>query len=187
MQGLLDKTMLATRHILTVFYIGLMVGLACYAAHFLYKLAQFGSGIFRMEDADLLLGLLYLLDSTLVASLVAMVAVASYDSLVSRLDRSAREEGVDWVAERVDQGNLKIKLATAIIAVSSIHLLQIFMKVEDYSDRKITWGLALHALFLLGGVALAVMDRLEGATKALKAGSGRAAKAPVAPPGPAGA
>lgn len=168
MQGLLDKTMLATRHILTVFYLGLAVALACYAARFVEKVWKFGTGVFGMEDNDLLLGLLYLLDSTLVASLVVMVAIASYDSMVSRLDKNAKEEGVDWVAEGVDPGNLKIKLATAIVAISSIHLLQIFLKVEQYSDREITWGLAIHTLFLAGGIALAVMDRLEGTTKAAK-------------------
>jgi uncharacterized protein (TIGR00645 family) len=176
MQGLLDKTMLATRHILTLFYLGLMVGLLCYAVRFLYKVFKFGSGVFEMEDNDLLLGLLYLLDSTLVASLVVMVAIASYDSMVSRLDKNAKDEGVDWVAEGVDPGNLKIKLATAIVAISSIHLLQIFLKVEQYSDREITWGLAIHTLFLLGGVALAVMDKLEGTTKAMKKAVGGEAK-----------
>lgn len=168
MPSLLDKTMLATRHILTVFYVGLMIGLVCYAVRFLYKVYKFGAGIFTMEDNDLLLGLLYLLDSTLVASLVVLVAIASYDSMVSRLDKNAQEEGVDWIAEGVDPGNLKIKLATAIVAISSIHLLQIFMKVANYTDREIQWGLAIHTLFLAGGIALAVMDKLEGTTKAAK-------------------
>jgi uncharacterized protein (TIGR00645 family) len=99
-----------------------------------------------------------------------MVAIASYDNLVSRLAEDAREEGLEWVARGVDPGNLKIKLATAIVAISSIHLLQIFLKVEVYSDREIQWGLAIHALFLGGGIALAIMDRLEGTTKALKKG-----------------
>ena len=168
MQAILDKTMLATRHLLAVFYLGLLVGLACYAVRFLQKVWKFGSTVFAAEDNDLLLGILYLLNSTLVASLVVMVAIASYDSLVSRLGTSAKAEGVDWVAEGVDPGNLKIKLATAIIAISSIHLLQVFLKVEQYDDREIMWGLAIHALFLLGGIALAVMDKLEGTTKAMK-------------------
>ena len=170
MRTILDTTMLATRHILTVFYLGLLVALACYAVRFLAKVWKFGTTVFAAEDNDLLLGILYLLDSTLVAGLVVMVAIASYDSMVSRLDKGAKAHGVDWVAEGVDPGNLKIKLTTAIIAISSIHLLQIFLKVEQFSDREITWGLAIHGLFLLGGIALAVMDKLEGTTKALKKG-----------------
>jgi len=170
MPRLIDRTILATRHILTVFYLGLLVGLACYAVRFLHKVFKFGSSVFVLEDHQLLLGLLNLLDSTFVASLVVLVAIASYDSLVGRLDARAKEQGVEWIAEGVDPGNLKIKLATSIIAISSIHLLQVFMTVSEFTDREISWSLGIHGLFLLGGIALAVMDRLEGTTKAARKG-----------------
>jgi uncharacterized protein (TIGR00645 family) len=176
MQDILDKAMLGARHLLTVFYLGLLVALVCYALRFLQKVWKFASTIFVAEDNDLLLGILYLLDSTLVASLVVMVAVASYDSMVSRLGTSARRSGVDWVADGIDAGNLKLKLTTAIIAISSIHLLQVFLKVQQFSDREVIWGVAIHSLFLLGGIALAVMDRLEGTTKALRKSAGTGAK-----------
>jgi uncharacterized protein (TIGR00645 family) len=168
MQALLDKAILASRHILAVFYVGLAVALALYAIRFCAKVWKFGATLFEAGDNDLLLGILYLLDSALVAALVVMVAISSYDSLVSRLTDDAKDQKLDWVAEGVDPGNLKIKLATAIIAISSIHLLQIFLKVQDYDDRTITWGLIIHASFLTGGLCLAVMDRLEGTTKAAK-------------------
>ena len=176
MQTILDKAILASRHILVVFFLGLAVALALYAARFAWKVWKFGMALLEAEDNDLLLGLLYLLDSALVATLVATVAIASYDSLVSRLADGARAQKVDWVAEGADPGNLKIKLATAIIAISSIHLLQIFLKVQSYSDREITWGLIIHGAFLTGGICLAVMDKLEGTTKAMKkaaSGSGK--------------
>jgi uncharacterized protein (TIGR00645 family) len=83
---------------------------------------------------------------------------------------------MEWVGA-VDPSNLKIKLAVAIVAISSIHLLQIFMKVQDYTDRDITWSLAIHAMFLAGIIALAVMDRLEGYAKAAKAAAAAKAKA----------
>lgn len=168
MQGLLDREVLASRHILVVFYVGLAAALALYAVRFVHKVWKFGDKLFEMEDNDLLLGLLYLLDSVLVASLVVMVAISSYDNMVSRLTEDAKAQNVDWVAEGVDPGNLKIKLATAIVAISSIHLLQIFLKVESYGDRTIMWGLAIHGMFLAGVLCLAVMDKLEGTTKAAK-------------------
>jgi len=167
MQMILDKAILASRHILVVFYLGLALALALYALHFAWKLVKYASGLFSVEDSDYLLGLLYLLDSALVASLVVTVAVSSYDSMVSRLTDGAKAQRIDWVAE-VDPGNLKIKLTTAIIAISSIHLLQIFLKSEKYSDRSITWALVIHAAFLVGGLCLAVMDKLEGTTKAAR-------------------
>jgi uncharacterized protein (TIGR00645 family) len=170
MQNLLDKSILASRHLLSVFIFGLAVALGLYAIRFAWKVWKFGAGLFEMEDNDLLLGLLYLLDSALVASLLLMIAMATYDSQVSRL--AAEEGGVKagargWVPD-VDPGNLKIKLATAIIAISSIHLLQVFLKVADYTDREVQWGLIIHGAFLAGGLCLAVMDRLEGTTKAAK-------------------
>ncbi len=157
----LDKTMLASRHVLTVFFLGLMVGLLLYAARFIYKLFTFATDLFTMSDDDVLLKMLYLLDSALVASLVATVAIASYHSLVSRLSAASDGKGVSWVGE-VDPGNMKIKLATSIVAISSIHLLTMFMKMGDYSDRDIYMGLLLHGSFLAGVVVLGVLDRLEG-------------------------
>jgi uncharacterized protein (TIGR00645 family) len=168
MTPILNRAMLASRHLLTVFYVGLAVALGLYAIRFVWKLWKYAEGLLSVSDSDSLLGLLYLLDSALVAGLVTMVAISSYDSLVARLstDDDARE--MEWVGA-VDPSNLKIKLAVAIVAISSIHLLQIFLKVRDYTDREITWSLAIHGMFLAGVVALAVMDRLEGYGKAARA------------------
>jgi uncharacterized protein (TIGR00645 family) len=151
--------MLASRHLLVVFYLGLAVALAAYALHFGWKLWKFAAGAFTASDTDMLLGLLYLLDSALVGGLVVTVAIASYDSLVAKLGQDAAPG--HWVPA-ADPGNLKVKLASAIIAISSIHLLQVFMQIADYSDRTIGWSVGIHALFLLGGLCLVAMDRLEG-------------------------
>jgi uncharacterized protein (TIGR00645 family) len=61
----------------------------------------------------------------------------------------------------VDPGNLKIKLGTALVAISSIHLLQIFMEIGEYSDRDVTWALVIHASFLAGILVLGVLDKLK--------------------------
>jgi uncharacterized protein (TIGR00645 family) len=169
MTPILNRAILASRHLLTVFYVGLAVALGLYAIRFVWKLWKYAEGLLTVSDSDSLLGLLYLLDSALVAGLVTMVAISSYDSLVSRLSTDEDAKAMEWVGA-VDPSNLKIKLAVAIVAISSIHLLQIFLKVRDYTDREITWSLAIHAAFLAGVVALAVMDRLEGYGKKAKGG-----------------
>ncbi|WP_439596993.1 YqhA family protein [Falsiroseomonas sp.] len=161
MQALIDKAVLASRHLLAVFLLGLAVALAIYALGFLAKLWKFAGNALNGADNRQLLDLLHLLDSALVASLVVTVIISSYDSLVSRLDKHEDAEGVSWVAN-VDPGNLKIKLASALIAISSIHLLQIFMEVASYDDRTVMWGLAIHGMFVAGAVALGVLDRLAG-------------------------
>ncbi|MDW8445601.1 MAG: hypothetical protein RML45_16165 [Acetobacteraceae bacterium] len=69
----------------------------------------------------------------------------------------------------------------AIVAISSIHLLQIFLNVDSYTDRQITWMMAIHGVFLVGIIAMAVMDRLEGYGKKERAkGAGTNAKPPAA-------
>ncbi len=160
MQAILDKAILASRYILSVFYIGLAVALAIYAARFLVKLGKFAANALTLDEADVLLELLHLVDSALVASLVVMVAISSYDSLVSRLTKQETARQIDWIST-LDPGNLKIKVATAIIAISSIHLLQIFMKVESYQGRHVVLALAIHGIFLTGAIALGVLDRLS--------------------------
>ncbi len=165
MQSILDKTMIASRYILVVFFGGILVALAIYALGFLKKLWKFAANIGDVADTQTLIDLLHLLDSALVASLVVMVAVSSYDNLVSRLaPKSSDDQEVGWLAA-VDQGNLKLKLATALIAISSIHLLQIFMEIGNYDDRAVTWGLAIHGMFLLGALVLGLVDRVTSSSK----------------------
>jgi uncharacterized protein (TIGR00645 family) len=159
MQAILDKVILASRWILAAFFLGLAAALAIYALRFAYKLWEFAGSVLTAEETDLLIGLLHLLDAALVASLVMTVVIASYDSLVSRLTEAEREGKPSYVAT-VDPGNLKIKLSTALIAISSIHLLQIFMEVSSYDDRSVIWGLAIHGAFLVGALVLGVLDRL---------------------------
>ena len=169
MQTFIDKAILASRYILVIFFGGLAVALAIYAVGFLKKLWKFASNVTSGDDNEQLLALLHLLDAALVASLVVMVAISSYDSLVSRLAKDEEKNSVSWVAN-IDPGNLKIKLATALIAISSIHLLQIFMQVSNYDDRHVMWGLAIHSMFLAGAVALGLLDWLTGGGK--KSGKG---------------
>jgi uncharacterized protein (TIGR00645 family) len=160
MQAILDKTMLASRWLLAVFFLGLAAALAVYAVHFLYKLWKFAAGVLVREDTRMLIELLYLLDSALVASLVVLVATSSYDNMVSRLNAEGTEGSVFRVAT-VDPGGLKVKLATALVAISSIHVLQVFMELDEYSDRTVTWTIALHMAFLAGVIVLGIVDRLQ--------------------------
>jgi uncharacterized protein (TIGR00645 family) len=163
MKPFLDKLILSSRWLLAVFFFGLMLALAVYAVRFVYKLGKFAMSVLENDDNRILIDLLHLLDSALVASLVVMVALSSYDSLVSRLS-NGEEKNMSWVSN-VDPGNLKIKLSTALIAISAIHLLQIVMQVSDYDDRTIIWAVAIHGMFLLGVLALGLLDRLTATSK----------------------
>jgi uncharacterized protein (TIGR00645 family) len=165
MQSLIDRVVLASRHILVVFFLGLAAALALYAVAFLGKLASYGQKVLEgASDTQLLLSLLYLVDSVLVASLVAMVIISSHDSLVSPLSETVEPSRAAWV-QKLNPGNLKLKLALAIVAISSIHLLQLFLELADHSDRELWWAIAIHGAFVIGAVGLGILDRMEAAGK----------------------
>lgn len=156
---ILGRAVLASRYLLVVFFLGLAVGLALYAVRFLAELWELARAVMSSPEEDVLIAVLHLVDSALIASLVMIVMLSSYDTLVDRLASEAEEEDMSWVG-RTDYSNLKIKVATAMVAISSIHLLQVFLKVEDYSQESIMWRVAIHALFLVGALLLGLLDRI---------------------------
>jgi uncharacterized protein (TIGR00645 family) len=106
------------------------------------------------------LGLLYLTDSALVASTVVMVAVSSDDSLVSRLKEQAATRQMHWPGG-LDASDLKLKLATSIAPISSLHLLQIFLTPGSYDAEETMWALVIHATFLVGALHLGLLGPMS--------------------------
>jgi uncharacterized protein (TIGR00645 family) len=164
MRPILANLILASRWIAAVFLLGLLVALGLFAARFIAKLWKFGTGILSSQEDQALLDLLHLLDWTLVAALVVMVILASWDSLVSPFGDRGSATGMGWI-RKLDPGNLKVKLAGSIVAISSIQLLQMFLRADAYTDRTLGWALALHGVFLLGAVMLALTDRIAAGGK----------------------
>ena len=165
MLSLLGRAILASRYLLMVFFFGLTAGLALYAVRFVAKLWKLAAEVLTMPEEDVLIAVLHLVDSALIASLVMIVVLSSYDSLVDRLAGDAEQEDMRWVG-RTDYANLKLKVATAIVAISSIHLLQVFLKVESYSQEGVVWRMGIHALFVLGALLLGLLDRITRHGKA---------------------
>ncbi|MET3898419.1 uncharacterized protein (TIGR00645 family) [Devosia sp. UYZn731] len=152
-----EKVILASRWLLVVFYIGLGLALAIYAASFIFKLWEFASHVFEMDDTETILKVLGLIDAALIASLVVMVIISGYENFVSRFDN---EDDVHWLGQ-IDAGSLKIKVASTIVAISSIHLLQIFLNVPKYTDTQIMWFTIIHLAFVVSALFLAIIDRIS--------------------------
>ena len=127
---LIENVILASRWLLVIFYLGLAVALAVYAVSFGVKLWDFTSNVFVIDEAGSILKMLGLIDAALVASLVVMVIISGYENFVSRFDDASQ---VHWLGE-IDAGSLKIKVASTIVAISSIHLLQVFLNANQYTD-----------------------------------------------------
>ncbi len=157
-----EAVILASRWLLVVFYLGLAVALAIYAVSFGGKLAQFVSKVFVLEDTDTILKMLGLIDAALVASLVVMVIISGYENFVSRFDNAKDDLSL---LGKIDTGSLKVKVASTIVAISSIHLLQVFLNVSQYSDTQLLWLTAMHMAFVFSALFLALIDKVMSQNK----------------------
>ena len=165
----LEAVILASRWLLVIFYLGLAIALAVYALTFGVKLWDFVSHVFDIDEADAILKMLGLIDAALVASLVVMVIISGYENYVSRFDD---DKAVHWLGE-IDAGSLKIKVASTIVAISSIHLLQIFLNVGSQTGEQLMWYTIIHLAFVVSALFLAFIDRIGVQTKQLtKTGKG---------------
>jgi len=134
LQLMVERILLASRWILVLFLLVLAAALAVYAVSFLYECSKIAASAFTMSDNEMILAMLALIDSALVASLLVMVMVSSYEDFVSRFDRGG--EDVSFLG-KLNAGSLKIKVASSIVAISSIHLLQIFLNLPQYTNNQL--------------------------------------------------
>ena len=102
----------------------------------------------------------------MIANLLIMVIIGGYEPFVSRLDLEGHPDQPEWLSH-VNAGVLKIKLSTAIIGISSIHLLKTFINAENMPEHTIKWQVIIHAVFLFSALAMAWVDRLMTQTIAL--------------------
>lgn len=153
----IERLVLSSRWVLVVFYLGLAASLVVYAASFLLKLYKIAIHAFASTEAEMILAMLSLIDAALVAGLVLMVMLASYENFVSRFDE--QNTGLTWLG-KLDAGSLKVKVASAIVAISSIHLLQVFLNIAEYTSERIMWLTIMHMVFVISAVALAWLDNM---------------------------
>ncbi len=155
---LVERVILSARWILVIFYFGLGLALAAYAGSYVIKLLKVIKGVLTYDEAEMILAMLSLIDAALVASLVLMVMISSYENFVSRFDESNTD--LNWLG-KLDSGSLKVKVASAIVAISSIHLLQIFLNASQYDNSKIMWMTIMHMAFVVSAVSLGLLERIS--------------------------
>lgn len=168
LEHLVESVILASRWLLVVFYLGLTIALGLYALSFLRKLYDFTIKVMVVDETDAILKMLALIDAALVASLVVMVIISGYENFVSRFDNADSE--VSFLG-KIDAGSLKIKVASTIVAISSIHLLQIFLNIASYTDNQVMWLTIMHMAFVVSALFLAYIDRVMSMTKKDKGSS----------------
>ncbi|HNI47635.1 MAG TPA: YqhA family protein, partial [Zoogloea sp.] len=102
-------------------------------------------------------------DVVMIANLLIMVIIGGYETFVSRLDLDNHPDQPEWLSH-VNAGVLKIKLSTAIIGISSIHLLKTFINAGNLPEHTIKWQVIIHVVFLLSALAMALVDKLMNQT-----------------------
>lgn len=157
-EDFLERFLFASRWILAPMYAGLVLCLVLLLVKFGQEFIHIVPHTLELKDTDLVLKLLSLVDITLAANLILMVVFAGYENFVSKIDIAADSiDRPDWMG-RVDYSGLKLKIIASIVAISAIQMLKSFLDVENYSDRYLSWQLAIHFGFVLSGVFLALMD-----------------------------
>ena len=139
MEKFAEKMLYASRWILAPIYLGLSLALVLLALKFFQELAHYFPLVFAASEADLVLVVLSLIDMALVGGLLVTVMFSGYENFVSRIDIDSGAEKLALLG-KLDAGSLKQKVAASIVAISSIHLLRVFLNVEKIEDNdKIMW------------------------------------------------
>jgi uncharacterized protein (TIGR00645 family) len=192
----LPNFIFASRWLQLPLYLGLILAQAVYVYHFWVELvhlieAAFGSQtalaqlvtsigyksdtqVTGLNETIIMLVVLALIDVVMISNLLIMVIVGGYETFVSRLHLEGHPDQPEWLSH-VNASVLKVKLATAIIGISSIHLLKTFINAPNYTEKVLLWQTVIHVAFLFSALAIALCDRLMAPTDhAAKAKDGRA-------------
>jgi uncharacterized protein (TIGR00645 family) len=156
----LERLLFACRWLLAPLYLGLSLALIALAIKFFQEAFHVFAQVMELAEADLVLTVLAMIDLALVGSLIVMVMFSGYENFVSRIDHDAGTDAPAWLS-KIDSGALKLKVAASIVAISSIHLLRIFVKVEQTDNDKIMWYVILHLTFVVSAVLLGVLDKIS--------------------------
>jgi uncharacterized protein (TIGR00645 family) len=189
-QHLLPNFIFASRWLQLPLYLGLIVAQCVYVFHFWVELVHLIEAVFGNKDAlaqlissigykaapdwqpklnetVIMLVVLGLIDVVMISNLLIMVIVGGYETFVSRMNLEDHPDQPEWLSH-VNASVLKVKLATAIIGISSIHLLKTFINAENYSEKTLLWQTLIHIAFLFSALAIAYADRLMSHTTPTK-------------------
>ena len=160
MEVFFERLMYAARWLLAPIYIGLSAALLALAIKFFQEVSHILPHVLELAEADLILGILSLIDMGLVGGLIVMVMFSGYENFVSALNIGEHTEKLEWLG-KMDAGSLKNKVAASIVAISSIHLLRVFMELQTIPDSKLLWYVVIHLTFVLSAVVMAKIDLMH--------------------------
>ena len=159
MERFLENAMYASRWLLASLYFGLSLGLLALVLKFFQEIFHVLPNVFALAEADLILVLLSLIDMALVGGLLVMVMISGYENFVSQLDIDEGKEKLNWLGT-MDSSSLKMKVAASIVAISSIHLLRVFMDAKNIEPQYLMWYVIIHMTFVVSAFAMGYLDKV---------------------------
>jgi uncharacterized protein (TIGR00645 family) len=159
MEKIFETLLYRSRWVLAPIYLGLTTAVFGLAVKFFQEVFHLLIHIFTISEADLILKILSLIDIAMVGGLLIMVMMSGYENFVSRIDINEDEEKLSWLG-KMDSSSLKAKIAASIVAISSIHLLKIFMAAESIQNDKLKWYVILHLTFVLSAFLMGYLDKI---------------------------
>ena len=160
MKKFLEKIIFSSKWFLIPFYIGLFAAMIIYMIVYLKEIYNLSSEFGMLNKDVIMLSILELIDIVMIANLVKMIITGSYNSFVDK------HHG--YGGENISSGELKVKMATSVIGVSSIHLLQSFINAANIEWSELMKQITIHIVFLIGAGLLAIIDYLHHKTETTK-------------------
>ncbi|MDD3444903.1 MAG: TIGR00645 family protein [Zavarzinia sp.] len=159
LERMIEKVILASRWLLVPLYLGLAAMLLVltwqFYADFFHVIATLGAA----DDSAIILETLALIDLVLVAGLITMVVISSYENFVSKIDVGDNADTPPLFG-KLDPGTLKIKLGASIVAISSIQLLKAFVSVGKYTSEELAWLIGIHMTLVVSTLLMAIIDKI---------------------------
>ena len=158
----IESILFNSRWLMAPFYIGLVISLAVLLLKFCMMLWEFILHAPGSKETDIILGVLSLIDVSLVGNLIVIVVFSGYENFVSRIDPGGHPDWPDWMT-KVDFDGLKQKVLASIVAISAIQVLKAFMNIDVVFDTtKMVWLVGVHLAFVISALLLALSDRWGG-------------------------
>jgi uncharacterized protein (TIGR00645 family) len=163
----MESLIFGSRWLQAPLYLGLIIAQGVYVYQFMLELLHLVTKIGSLSETEIMLIVLGLIDVVMIANLLIMVIVGGYETFVSRLDLQNHPDEPEWLSH-VNASVLKVKLAMALIGISSIDLLRTFINAGQLEDRVILWRVVIHVTFLFSALALAYTDKIMNSAMAIQ-------------------
>ena len=156
----LERGIFQSRWLMAPFYVGLVGSLFILVITFIREFVQFVAKGMSATEAEVILGVLALIDLSLTANLVLIVVFSGYENFVSKIDTEGHPDWPEWMTQ-IDFAGLKQKLFASIVAISAIQVLKAFMNLEkSLNEKTLPWLVGIHFTFVISGLVLAWTDRI---------------------------